>query len=312
LAASPRHSFSNIQKAMIERSQKDVWRLAPWLMIGLLLLNFILMALDARDKSTGQRVVRSWTQTAADFVQSPVTTITSGISNYFISISDLRSAQDENGALKQRVQELQVELKQKQELTAENERLQSLLRLTEQSQYSVLTARIIGRDPSAWFDSSILNRGSLDGVALNMPVVTDGGVVGRVTAVGPLTSQVDLITRDKSGLGAVIGEISGSSALGVVSGSSKKDLLEMRYVPGSVEVSEGQIVYTTGQDGIFPAGLKVGQIISVTTGSATSPHQILIQPAARLSAMQEVGILLYEPPQRTEFEQKLPNAVKSK
>lgn len=279
-------------------------------MIALLLVNFVLMAFDAREKTSGQRVVRAWTQTAADFVQSPVTSISASISNYFISISNLRSAQDENGKLKERVQELQVELKQKEEMAAENTRLKSMLQFKEHSKDKVLTARIIGRDPSVWFDSSIVNRGVLDGVALNMPVVTDGGIVGRVTAVGPLTAQVDLITRDKSGVGAVIGQIDGSNALGVVSGTSKKDLLEMRYVAGTVDVQVGQPVFTTGQDGIFPAGLKIGDIVSVVQGSATTPHVILIQPAGRLNSMQEVFILLYEPPVRPEFEQKLPNAVK--
>jgi rod shape-determining protein MreC len=282
---------------MVERSQKEVWRLAPWLMIALLL-------------NSGQRVIRVWSQTAADFVQSPVTSITAAVSNYFSSISSLRSAQTDNDVLKQRVQELEVEIKQKDDLAAENNRLKSLLHLGEQSKYKVLTARIIGRDPSVWFDSSIINRGSLDGVLLNMPVVTDGGLVGRVTAVSPLTSQVDLITYNKSGVGGIIGEIGTSNALGVVNGTSKKDLLEMKYVPGSVDVQVGQPVFTTGQDGIFPAGLKIGEIVSVVTGSATTPHLILIQPAAKLNSMQEVGVLLYEPPKRPDFEQKLPNAVK--
>ena len=114
------------------------------------------------------------------------------------------------------------------------------------------------------------------------------------------------------GFSAVIGQIGESSALGVVSGSSKKDLLEMKYVPGNIDVQVGQSVFTTGQDGIFPPGLKVGEIVSIVQGSATTPHVIQIRPAARLSSMQEVGILIYEPPQRTEFDQKLPNAVKSK
>lgn len=297
---------------MVERSQTEVWRLAPWLMIAFLLINFVLMAFDAREITTGQRVIRSWTQTGADFVQSPVTTVTSGIANYFTSISNLRSAQDENSELKQRVQELQVELKQKEELASENTRLRAMLELKEQSRYKVLTARIIGRDPSVWFDASIVNRGSLDGVALNMPVVTDGGLVGRVTAVSPLTAQVDLVTRDKSGVGAVIGQIGESNALGVVSGTSKKELLEMKYVPGHVDVQVGQSVFTSGQDGIFPAGLKIGEIVNITSGSATTPHVIQIRPASRLSSMQEVGILLYEPPANVDFDQKLPNSVRPK
>ncbi len=278
-------------------------------MIALLLLNFVLMAFDAREITSGQRVIRSWTQTAADFVQSPVTTITASVSNYFTSISTLRSAQSDNDILKQRIQELEVEVKQKSDLTSENERLKAMLQLKETSKYKVLTARIIGRDPSVWFDSSIINRGSLDGVLLNMPVVTDGGLVGRVTAVSPLTAQVDLITYSKSGLGGIVGQIGESNALGVVVGTSKKDLLEMKYVPGSIDVQIGQAVFTTGQDGIFPPGLKVGEIVNIVTGSATTPHMIQIRPAAKLNSMQEVGVLLYEPPQRAEFEQKLPNAV---
>jgi len=86
----------------------------------------------------------------------------------------------------------------------------------------------------------------------------------------------------------------------------------MRYVPGTIDVQVGQPVFTTGQDGIFPPGLKVGEIISVSQGSATTAHQIIIRPAAKLSSMQEVAILLYEPAAKTEFEQKLPNAVKKK
>lgn len=282
--------------------------MTPWLVILLLLGNFILMAFDAR--TSGERVIRVWSQAAADFVQSPVTSISSGVSNYFSSISNLRSAQSENDLLKQRVQELEIELREKGNLSAENERLKSLLSLKESSKYKVLTARIIGRDPSIWFDSSIINRGSLDGVKLNMPVITDGGLVGRVIAVGPLTAQFDLITRDKSGVGGVVGEIGSSNILGVVAGTSKSDLLEMKYVSGSADVQAGQMVYTTGQDGIYPPGIKIGEIVEVRSGSATVPHQIFIRPAAGINSMKEVGVLLYEPPQRSEFDQKLPNAVK--
>lgn len=294
---------------MAERSQQEVWRLTPWLVIFLLLGNFILMAFDARIDG-GQRVIRVWTQTLADFIQSPVTTVSTAVTNYFISFSQLRSAQSENDLLKQRIQELEVELKSNQDLTSENERLRGLLGLKEESKYKVVTARIIGRDPSVWFDSAIINRGSMDGIKLNMPVVTNGGLVGRVTAVGPLTSQVDLITRDKSGLGAVIGSIESSNALGVVSGTSKRNVVEMRYVSGSTEVQQGQEVFTTGQDGIYPAGLKVGEIVEVVSGSATTPHQIFIRPSAKLGSMQEVGVLIYEPPPKPEFEKTLPNAAK--
>jgi rod shape-determining protein MreC len=85
----------------------------------------------------------------------------------------------------------------------------------------------------------------------------------------------------------------------------------MRYVAGSFDVQLGQVVYTTGQDGIYPPGLKIGEIVEVVSGSATTPHRIFIRPSAGLTSMQEVGVLLYEPPAKSEFEQKLPNATKS-
>src|SRR5215204_2893679 len=281
---------------MVERSQQEVWRMTPWLVIILLVGNFVMMAFDAREITSGQRIVRVWSQAVADFVQSPVTSISYGITNYFSSISNLRSAQSENDQLKERLQELEIEKRGKEDLEAENERLRSLLKLKESSKLDVLTAKIIGRDPSVWFDSSIIDRGSLDGVKLNMPVVNDGGLIGRVTAVSPLTAQFDLITRDKSGVGSVVGEIGSSNVLGVVAGTSKRDLVEMKYVSGSAEVLPGQVVYTTGQDGIYPAGLKIGEIVEVRSGSATVPHQIFIRPSGGINSVKEVGVLLYEPP----------------
>jgi rod shape-determining protein MreC len=278
-------------------------------MIALLLGNFVLMAYDAKTASQ-ERVIRVWTQAIANFVQSPVTTITSSVTGYFKSISNLRTAQTENDQLKQRVQELEVEVQQKEELAKENDSLKSLLQLKNESKYKVLSAQIIGRDPSLWFDSAIINRGSLDGVKLNMPIVNNGGLIGRVIAVSPITAQINLVTKDKSGLGGVIGELGVSNALGVVSANGKRELLEMGYIPGTIEVQVGEMVYTTGQDGIYPAGLKIGEVIEVRPGSATVTQQIFIKPSAKLFSMEEVAVLLYEPPARPEFEKTLPNAVK--
>lgn len=294
---------------MVERSQKEVWRLTPWLMIALLLGNFILMAWDAKTASE-QRLIRVWMQTVSNFVQSPVTSISLAVSDYFERIKNLRTAQSENDELKQKIQELQVELQSKQELVGENERLQNLLQLKQVSKYQILSARVIGRDPSNWFNDSIINRGSTDGVKLYMPVVTNGGLVGRVTAVSPLTSQVTLITDERSGVGAIIGEVGTSNALGVVNGMKGKELLEMRYVPGSIEVNVGDAVLTSGQDGIYPAGLKLGEVVEVSKGSTTISHTIYIKSTSGISSMQEIAVLLYEAPSRPKFEQSVPNAVK--
>ena len=294
---------------MAERSQKEVWQTAPWLMIALLLGNFILMAWSAKTDND-QRMIRVWSLALADFVQSPITTASSAVSNYFRSFANIRNAASENDQLKQRVQELEVEVQSKKDLAAENERLKTLLNLKDEVKYPVRTAKIIGRDPSNWFNDSVINQGSYNGVKLNMPVVANGGLVGRITAVSPLTSQVTLVTDEKFGAGAVVGEIGDSNALGVVSGTDDREILQMRYVPGSVDVQIGQPVFTTGQDGIYPAGLKLGEIVEVSGGSATASKTIYIKPAAQLSSMQEVAVLLYEPPLRQKFEQSLPNAVR--
>ncbi|HRH41059.1 MAG TPA: hypothetical protein PKY82_05395, partial [Pyrinomonadaceae bacterium] len=94
---------------MVERSQKEVWRLTPWLMIALLIGNFVLMAWDARESDSNQRVVRVWMQTVADFVQSPVTTVSIWVNDNLQYFAGLRTAQSENDGLKQKVQELEVE-----------------------------------------------------------------------------------------------------------------------------------------------------------------------------------------------------------
>ena len=293
----------------VERTQKEVWRLTPWLMLLLLLGNFILMAYDAKADNQ-QRVIRVWTQSFASFIQSPVTYASTAVTGFFESVSTMRSAQTDNDILNQKIQTLEVEVQKSKELAVENERLKKLLTFKEQTEYNVLTAQIIGRDTSAWFDTAIINVGSLDGVKLNMPIVVDGGLVGRITAVSPLTSQIDLITRDKSGMGAIVGELGVSNALGVVKGTGKKDQLEMSYVPGYMTVEAGEIVYTTGQGGVYPEGLKLGEITEVRSGSATVPHQIFIRPTAKISSMQEVAVLVYTPPARPKYEAALPNAVK--
>ena len=145
-----------------------------------------------------------------------------------------------------------------------------------------------------------------------MPVVTSGGIVGRVIAVSPWTAQVMLITDEKAAAGAIIGRLGESNALGSVRGLGNSGLVEMRYVSGLQQVAPGDYIMTTGQDGIYPPGLNVGDVVEVRQGTATQPHQIYIKPSARLDQLAEVAVLLYYPPQRPVPEQALPNVDKSK
>lgn len=292
---------------MVALSQKEIRRRTPLVLAGLLLANFGLMAWDARDPETKDRIVRVWIQALASPVQTGVTKAGNSGTGFFSSLAAWRTAVSENDALKQRVGQLETELAQKQNLTTENNNLRSELNLKNSSEYKTLPAEIIGRDPSAWFSAIIINRGSQAGVELNMPVVTSNGIVGRVVATSPFTSQVALLSDDKSAVAGVVGQLSNTNALGSIKGTNKSDLLEMNYVSGQEAVEIGTPILTTGQDKIYPPGLKIGEVAEVRAGSATSPHLILVKPSVMPGTLKEVSVLLYIPQLRPDFDKTLPN-----
>jgi rod shape-determining protein MreC len=297
---------------MVARSEKEIRQRAPLWLGGILFASLALMSLDAHENgdATKQRVVRSWAQALA----SPFQRVTSGAGStgvgFFRYLGNLRNAAAENEGLKKRVEEMEIELRNARETKDENERLKGLLGLKDDGKYELVAARVIARDPSLWFDTVTINRGSSSGVELNMPVVTQGGIVGRVVATSPWTAQIMLITDEKAAAGAVVGQLGESNALGSVKGLGEGGLVEMRYVSGLEKVETGDYVVTTGQDGIYPPGLNVGAVIDVKHGSATQPHVIHIKPSARLDELEEVAVLKYHPPQRTEPDQVLPNVKK--
>ena len=294
----------------VARTQKEIRQRAPWWLVGLLVFNLALMLYDARDSVTKQRMIRVWAQALLSPFQRATAGVGSTGSGFFQYLSNLRYAAAENVQLRQRIEQMEMELNQLRADRDENKRLRELLDFKEKSQYQLVTANVIARDPSIWFDTITLNRGSSSGIELNMPVVTPGGIVGRVVGVGPWSSQVMLITDERAAAGAVVGQLGQSNALGSVRGLGENGLLEMRYVSGLEEVNLGDYVVTTGQDAIYPPGLNVGTVVDVRKGSATVAHVIHIRPGARLNALGEVAVLLYHPPQAEAPEQVLPNVGK--
>ena len=259
------------------------------------------MAVDARDATGEQKVLRIWTQTFASPLQSASSKVSGATGGFFQQIWNFRRTAHENEQLKERLAKAELEVNTARQATAENERLKALLGLNEQTKIQSIPARVIARDPSVWFNTITINRGSSSGVAVNMPVVTGGGVVGRVITVSPWASQVMLLTDEKAGAGAVVGQLGQSGALGSVRGRADLGVgvIEMRYVSGLEQVELGDNVMTTGQDGIYPPGLNIGKVVDVKKGTATQAHQILIQPGAQLDHLEEVAVLLYHPPQRS-------------
>ena len=294
------------------RTQREIRQRAPIYLGVLLFANLAIMAVDARDSTTKQRMFRVWIQAIASPAQSISSKAGNTGSNLIRQIINFRSTAVENEQLKQQLSQTQLELQNALQSTEENERLKGLLNLKEKTGFDQVAARVIARDSSVWFNTVIINRGSSAGVGLNMPVVTAGGIVGRVVAVSPVTAQVMMVTDEKAAAGAIVGQLGGSGALGSVIGLGENNLIEMRYVSGLQKVEVGDYILTTGQDGIYPPGLNVGQVVQVKHGTATQAHQIFIKPGAKLDQLEEVAVLLYRPPQRPAPDQTLPNVDKPK
>lgn len=298
---------------MARSTQREIRQRAPvWLLI-LLALNFGLMTFDAKDAQTKQRVIRVWAQAAVSPFQRATTGGVGAGVGFFQRLANMRNAEAENESLKQRLAGIENELRAARAERDENDRLRKLLDFQQDKDYKIVPAGVIARDPSVWFNSVIINRGTSAGVDLNMPVVTAEGVVGRIVAVSPFTAQVMLLTDERAAAGAVVGQLGASNALGSVRGYGKNGLLDMRYVSGLEVVNVGDYVVTTGQDGIYPPGLIVGTVVEKGDGSATTPHTILVKPGARLDALEEVAVLQYRPPPRTVPDMRaLPNMDKGK
>lgn len=294
------------------RTQKEIRQRAPIWLVMLLFVNFAVMALDARERFTQQQTFKGFVQAVFSPVQNATSWVSSTGGGFFNEILNFRATARENETLKTRLAQTELELRNIQEAKTENYRLQGLLALKAEPGPEKVFARVIARDASVWFNTIMINRGSSSGIALNMPVITPGGIVGRVVAVSPVTAQVMLITDEKAAAGAIVGQLGGSGALGSVRGLGNSGLVEMRYVSGLQKVETGDYILTTGQDGIYPPGLNVGEVIEVKNGTATQPHQIYIRPSARLDQLTEVAVLLYRPPQRPAPEQTLPNVDKTK
>jgi rod shape-determining protein MreC len=297
---------------VVARTQKEIRQRAPWWFVGLLVLQLALMAYDARDGVTKQRVIRVWVQTLFSPFQRAASGIGNASSGFFQYVRNLRSAAHENVELKQHLERMEGELSQLRANRDENERLKALLDFKATSQYQVVAAHVIARDPSFWFDTVTIDRGRSSGIELNMPVVTPSGIVGRIIMLSPWTAQVMLISDERAAAGAVVGQLGESKALGPVRGMGQNGLLEMRYVSGLEVVNPGDYVLTTGQDSIYPPGLSVGEVLDVKKGTATVPHTIHIKPSARLSSLDAVAVLIYHPPPPVAPDQVLPNVEKKK
>lgn len=213
------------------------------------------------------------------------------------SIVSLGRLSEENKALKEQVSLLKGQLHMQEELRQENKRLTDLLQYRDQykQNFSTRTAAVIGRDPGNWFGIVSLNKGSKDGIVKNMPVVTPSGLVGKIVAVSPNTSQLMLITDPRSGVGALVQETRIPGVLeGTASGSGETRLI---HVPRDTELMDGQIIITSGIGGTFPKGVPIGRVTLVSDEPTGLFKTATVVPFADLHKLEEVLVIttVYNP-----------------
>jgi rod shape-determining protein MreC len=270
-----------------------LWRHRVVLTSGILLL-FALHMLSA-GLAPGARAEKP--SLALLWLLKPVQGIEANIADdstgFFHDYFDLVNVRRENVRLKEQVADLESQRTRLAELEVENRRLSDLLELREVLDMQALAARIIGADATEVSRTLILSEGSTNGLRRDMPVISTEGVIGKLIAVAPNASRVLLINDHNSGLDALDQR---SRARGIVAGLLNGDLT-MKYVDRTEDVKPGDSVVTSGMDGIFPRGLLVGQITSVSQEGPGLFLNIDIRPAADFQKLEQVLILTQKPPQ---------------
>jgi rod shape-determining protein MreC len=210
------------------------------------------------------------------------------VGDYFLTLSTL---QKENKVLKQqRVQDGQ-ELQQAQQLLAENTQLRKLLGMAERLPVKSVLSEILYDTRDAFTRKIVMDRGSHHGIALGQPVIDDVGVVGQVTRVFARTAEVTLLTdRDQ----AISVQVLRSGVRSVAYGGGQSGVLNLRFMAANADIQKGDVLVTSGIDGVYPAGLAVATVTQVENKSSDTFARVLCQPAAGINRNTQLLILLAE------------------
>jgi rod shape-determining protein MreC len=265
----------------IFRSRRDMTLLGLALFLHLLLLSL------QTAKTVHTPLVRSLLMDFSSVLLRTTGGTIQQTKNFWYGYIDLRQARQENQALKDKIADYEKQLNLSREKLRESGRFTLLEELDKALNLPSIKARIIGADTSQWYKSRLLNCGKNAGVALDCPVLSPDGIIGRIVQVASTTSIMQLITDSESGVGVFL---EGSRAQGVLRGEGN-DWGSIDYIRGIETVAIGERVLTSGLDQIYPKGLLVGRVNQVTP-----THQIYqairVTIAARPQHTEEVLILL--------------------
>lgn len=210
-------------------------------------------------------------------------------SDYFTTLSTLK---EENRQIREQQVLNAQQLQQSRQLMAENAYLRKLLDASERVQLKTVMSEILydARDPFS--RKVIIDRGDRHGIKAGQPVIDDLGVVGQVTRVFPFTSEVTLLT-DKDH--AIPVQVLRSGVRSVAYGSGQTGELELRFMASNADIQKGDVLTTSGIDGVYPAGLAVATVVSVDTKTSDAFARILCRPTAGVSRHRQLLVLLGDP-----------------
>lgn len=194
--------------------------------------------------------------------------------------------------LRRQNQELRFQAMQGAEATRENARLRHLMGWKEKSPWKLKLARVIARDPANWWRTVQIDRGSLDDVRENLPVLTTEGLVGRVAAVGLTSARVVLIGDPNCKVPATILGDPAESGIITSSGLFDGSFVELTFLANHLNLKPGQSVVTSGLSAIYPKGVPIGTIADARPVESGLYHEAQVKLAANLNALNDVWVLL--------------------
>ena len=262
----------------MERSPPPFFKQGPSANARLLffsLLAITLLIVDARANALG--ALRQGIATILYPVQRAFLYPRDWIGNAAGMVSSVSDLQSQNQQLRREETANAAVLLRVEQLAAENRELRKLVGARERLPITSVMGQVLyeARDP--FNRKLILDKGSQDGVLAGQPVVDADGVVGQITRVFPLSSEVTVIT-DRSLTIPV--QLARSGVRAVAYGGGVGGRIELRYLAANADVKVGDLVSTSGLDGLYPAGLPVGKIVEIDTKRSGSFLPALIEPIA--------------------------------
>ncbi|WP_395822548.1 rod shape-determining protein MreC [Collimonas sp.] len=209
--------------------------------------------------------------------------------DYFSALS---TVEKENQALRSQQGARAQQLQQAQLLAAENAQLRKMLGAQQRLQVKSVMSEILYDARDQFARKVIMDRGSQQGVATGQPVIDDAGIVGQVTRVFPFTSEVTLLT-DKDQ--AIPVQVLRNGLRSVAYGRGQSGYLDLRFMSYNADIQKGDLLVTSGIDGVYPAGLAVAKVVQVESKSTDAFAHIVCEPVAGIDRHTQLLILLVDP-----------------